>query len=106
MPYIISGIIIPILFIIYNIACYFKRKVSFLVGDEDITVIDDKFFSIQLWLSILNAVFISLIIYFEYKHESVIDLMYIVITYIGMNSLIKYIAVSKKYVERKGRKRV
>ncbi|WP_242863310.1 hypothetical protein [Clostridium botulinum] len=54
--FIVCGVIMPVVFIIYNIVYYFKKKVIYTIKDKNFIVINDEFFKIQLILSLLNSI--------------------------------------------------
>lgn len=69
MFFIICGVIVPILFVIYNIVYYFNKKVIYTIKDKNLVVINNKFFKIQLCLSCVNAILITIIVYLWDKFE-------------------------------------
>ncbi|KJZ92472.1 hypothetical protein ClosIBUN22A_CONTIG169g03521 [Clostridium sp. IBUN22A] len=69
MLFIICGLIVPIIFIIYNIICYLKRKVIYTINDSSLVIVDDRFFKLQLSLSLLNSLLVSVVVYIWEKQN-------------------------------------
>lgn len=99
MLFIIAGVIMPILFVIYNIVYYFKKKVIYTIKDKNFIIIDDKFFKIQLSLSFLNSILVSIVIYASDKYNLSFCLLLFILIYWGINYLIKFSAILLKYAE-------
>ncbi|NFL38673.1 hypothetical protein [Clostridium botulinum] len=99
--FIICGVIMPIVFIIYNIVYYFKKKVIYTIKDKNFIVINDEFFKIQLILSLLNSICISIVVYAWDKYNLKSGILFFILIYWGINYLIKIIGISKKYAEIK-----
>lgn len=97
MVFIICGVIMPISFVIYNIAYYFNKKVIYTIKDKNLVIINDKFFKIQLCLSCVNSILIAIIVYVWDKFNSPFGLLLFLLTFWGVNYLIKFIAILKKY---------
>ncbi|MEA4828316.1 MAG: hypothetical protein VB130_17120 [Clostridium sp.] len=93
------SIVAPLVFLIYNIMCYFKKKVIYTIKSEKFIIINDRFFNIQLLLSCINCILISVIAYLWEKFY----FQFGVILYLGVfwtiNYLIKGIAIFKKYAK-------
>ena len=92
------GVGFPVLFIIYNIIYYFKKKVIYTIKSEDFVIVSDDFFKIQLYLSCINAMLISIIVFVWGKFDSQYIALPVILTFWGINYLIKYISRIKKYV--------
>jgi len=99
MFFIICGVIMPILFVIYNIVYYFNKKVIYTIKDKNLIVINNKFFKIQLCLSCVNSILISIIVYVWDKSNSPFSFLIFMLTFWSINYLIKVIAILKKYVK-------
>ena len=99
MFFIICGVIMPISFIIYNIVYYFNKKVIYSIKDKNLVVINNKFFKIQLCLSCINAILITIVVYVWDKFDSPFGLLLFIVTFWGINYLIKFIAILKKYAK-------
>lgn len=99
MLFVICGIIMPILFIIYNIIYYLKRKVIYTIKDKNFIIIDYRFFKIQLSLSLVNAILVSIVVYAWDKYNLKFGLLFFMLIYWGINYSIKYIGILKKYAE-------
>jgi len=97
MFFIICGVIVPILFVIYNIVYYFKKKVIYTINDKNFVVINNKFFKIQLCLSCVNSILIAMVVYVWDKFNSPFSFLLFLLTFWSINYLIKFIAISKKY---------
>jgi len=91
--------VLSALYIIYNIICYFKENVIYSIRKDDLVIINHNFFKIQLYLSGVNAVALTIIIYVWDKFDLRFFFVPMAITFFGINYLIKYIARFKKYVE-------
>ncbi|WP_394872837.1 hypothetical protein [Clostridium butyricum] len=101
MLFIICGLIVPIIFIIYNIICYLKRKVIYTINDSSLVIVDDRFFKLQLSLSLLNSLLVSVVVYIWEKQNLKFGILLFIMVYWGINYLIKYIGILKKYVQMK-----
>lgn len=99
MFFIICGVIVPILFVAYNIVYYFNKKVIYTIKDKNLVVINNKFFKIQLCLSCVNAILITIIVYLWDKFEYQSGFLLFILTFWGINYLIKFIAILKKYAK-------
>lgn len=99
MFFIICGVIVPILFVIYNIVYYFNKKVIYTIKDKNFVVINNNFFKIQLCLSCVNAILITIIVYLWDKFEYQSGFLLFILTFWGINYLIKFIATLKKYAK-------
>ncbi|SEW34466.1 hypothetical protein SAMN05421659_11168 [[Clostridium] fimetarium] len=91
--------VLSALYIIYNIICYFKENVIYSIRKVNLVIINHNFFKIQLYLSCVNAVVLTIIIYVWDKFDLRFFFVPMSITFFGINYLIKYIARLKKYVE-------
>ena len=95
LKFVIFGIIIPILwFITYNIYCYKKKKVIYTIRKNDFKVIDDRFYAIQLSISIFNSICLTVIAY-NLKLDYMV-LLYLAVFWL-INYAIKWISIGKKY---------
>ncbi|APF21713.1 MULTISPECIES: hypothetical protein [Clostridium] len=101
MLFIICGLIVPIIFIIYNIICYLKRKVIYTINDSSLVIVDDRFFKLQLSLSLLNSLLVSVVVYIWEKQNLKFGILLFIMVYWGINYLIKYIGILKKYAQMK-----
>ena len=99
MFFILCGIIIPILFVIYNIVYYFNKKVIYAIKDKNLVIINNKFFKIQLCLSCINSILIAIVVYVWDKFHSPFSFLLFILTFWGINYLIKFIAILKKYAK-------
>lgn len=100
MFFIICGVIMPIVFIIYNIICYFNKKVIYTINNKKFVINNNNFFKIQLILSCINSILISIIVYEWEKHDSkFLGFLLFIVTFWGINYLIKFIAIFKKYAK-------
>lgn len=99
MFFIICGVILPIVFVIYNIIYYFNKKVIYTIKKDNFIIINDTFFKIQLFLSCLNAIFVSMVTYYLDKYNSSVGLLLFILIFWGINYLIKFIAILKKYAK-------
>ncbi|MPN17000.1 hypothetical protein SDC9_164349 [bioreactor metagenome] len=92
-------IVNPLLFLMYNIMCHFKKRIIYTIKSKNFIIINDKFFNIQLLLSFINCILISII---AYLWES-LNLQFGLALYLGVfwtiNYLIKGIAIFKKYAK-------
>ena len=99
MLFIICGVIMPILFVIYNMIYYFNKKVIYTIKDKNFIIVNDKFFKMQLFFSCLNAILVSIVIYFWDKYNSSLCLLFFILIFWGINYLIKFSAILKKYAK-------
>ena len=100
MFFTIIGIILPILFIIYNLVCYSKKIVIYTIKNKEFRVINENFYKIQLGLSIINSLFITINSYISDKVNYCIGFLLFISMFWGINYLIKFIAVSKGYATK------
>ena len=102
MFFIICGVIAPISFVIINIVYYFNKEVIYTIKDKNLVIINDKFFKIQLCLSCVNSILIAIEVYMQEKfnYPYPFGLLLFLLTFWGINYLIKVIAILKKYMKR------
>jgi len=99
MFFIICSVIFPISFVIYNIVYYFNKKVIYTIRDKNLVIINNKFFKIQLCLSCVNSILIAIVVYAWDKFDSRFVFLIFMLTFWGINYLIKFIAILKKYAK-------
>jgi len=99
MAVICFGVILPALFIIYNIIYYFNKKVIYTIKNNNFVIVSNDFFKIQLYLSCVNAILISIIVFVWDKFDFEFIALPVLLVFWGINYLIKYIIKVKKYVE-------
>jgi len=99
--FIICGVIAPISFVIINIVYYFNKEVIYTIKDKNLVIINDKFFKIQLCLSCVNSILIAIEVYMQEKfnYHYPFGLLLFLLTFWGINYLIKFIAILKKYAK-------
>lgn len=100
MIFLICGIIMPIIFIIYNLFCYYNGKIIYTINNKDLKVIDKKFFKLQLGMSIVNSILVSISIYITERINTIGGYLLFILIFWGINHLIKYIAVVKQYITK------
>ncbi len=98
MIFLIFGIIVPIIFIIYNLFCYYNEKIIYTINNKKLKVINKKFFKLQLGMSIVNSISIAIAIYFMEKVNVVGGYLFFILIFWGINYLIKFIAEVKGYI--------
>lgn len=99
MFFIICGVIVPILFVIYNIVYYLKKKVIYTIKNENFVIVSNNYFKVQLFLSCINSICISIIVYIWDKFNSQIYFLIFILTFWGINYLIKFIVILKEYAK-------
>lgn len=99
MFFIICGVIVPISFVIYNIVYYLKKRVIYTIKNKNFVIVNNNYFKIQLFLSCINSIFISIIVLIWDKFNSQLSFLLFVLTFWGINYLIKFIAILKKYAK-------
>lgn len=99
MFFIICGVIVPILFVIYNIVYYLKKKVIYTIKNKNLVIVDNNYFKVQLFLSFINSIFISIIVGIWDKLNSQTCFLLFILTFWGINYLIKFIAILKEYAK-------
>lgn len=96
---ILSNFMVAIFFL-HNIYCYKKNKVIYAINSNSFVIIDDKYFSLQLGISIINS--ISLLIlsinYSYFKISSGYTLCFLLVFWL-FNYMLKGIAILKKYAK-------
>lgn len=100
MVFFIFGIIVPIIFIIYNLFCYYNEKIIYAINSKELKVINKKFFKLQLGMSIINSILISVFSYVAENINYTIGYLFFISTFWGINYSIKYIAVVKQYIAK------
>lgn len=100
MFFVVIGIILPIIFVTYNLICYIKKIVIYTIKSEDFNVINENFYKIQLGLSLVNALFMVINSYIADKINNTIGFLLFMSVFWGVNCLIKFIAVSKGYATK------
>ena len=91
----ICNIIVPLLFVIYNIVYYFKKKVIYTLKNDDFIIINDDFYKIQLIVSCVNAISVSILLFAWQKYSFYFGLYLVIIVFWSFNYLIKVIAAWK-----------
>ncbi|MCR1952429.1 MULTISPECIES: hypothetical protein [Clostridium] len=100
MLFFICGVIIPMLFIVYNFICFSKKKIIYSVKIEDFRIINEDFFKLQLILSCINALFVSINAYIADRINYTIGFLLFISIFWGINYLIKFVAKLKGYIKR------
>ncbi len=94
------GILIALIFLLYNIYCYKFKKVIYTINSKDIFISNNKFYMVQFLINLFNISFLIIISYLSYLNNFNIQLY--VIYFLGifwiLNFLIKYIAIKFKYI--------
>lgn len=93
----ILGIIVPIVFLIYNIYCFKHKTVIYAIKSKEFIICNDKFFKLQLIMGILNSILLSMTS-FMWELNS---MQFGAVIYIGIFWMINYsvkgIAIAKGY---------
>lgn len=94
------GILIALIFLLYNIYCYKFKKVIYTINSKDIFISNNKFYMVQFLINLFNISFLIIISYLSYLNNFNIQLY--VIYFLGifwiLNFLIKYIGIKLKYI--------
>ncbi|OCA96658.1 hypothetical protein [Clostridium beijerinckii] len=102
--FIVFGIM-GIAFFIYSLLCSKKRKVIYAINEFNLVVLDDKYFDLQLKMSIINSIII--IIGASLTQVPQLDSIKLVLPFITVlifwivNFRLKRLAIIKKYAEIK-----
>lgn len=99
MFFIICGVVVPILFVIYNIVYYLKKKVIYTIKNKNFVIVNNNYFKVQLLLSCINSILISIIVRMWDKLNSQIYFLLFILTFWGINYLIKFISILKEYAK-------
>ncbi|MBE6087801.1 MAG: hypothetical protein E7206_07100 [Clostridium beijerinckii] len=97
--------IMGIAFFSYSLLCSKKRKVIYAINEFNLVVLDDKYFDLQLKMSIINSIII--IIGASLTQVPQLDSIKLVLPFITvlifwiMNFRLKRLAIIKKYVQIK-----
>ena len=91
----ICNIIVPLLFVIYNVVYYFKKKVIYTLKNDDFIIINDDFYKIQLIVSCVNAISVSILLFAWQKYSFSFGLFLFLAVFWSFNYLIKVIAAWK-----------
>jgi hypothetical protein len=95
--------IIGIIFFIYSLLCFKIRKVMCTINKQEFTVLDDRYFDLQLKVSIANS--IVLVVggatsqMFQLGEIKSSILFITVLVFSVINDVLKKIAVNKKYAQ-------
>lgn len=100
MFFVVIGIILPIIFVAYNLICYIKKMVIYTIKNEDFKIINKDFYKIQLGLSLINALCMVINSYIADKISNTIGFLLFMSVFWGINYLIKFIAISKGYATK------
>lgn len=84
MFFIICSVITPILFAIYNIVYYLKKKVIYTIKNENFVIVSNNYFKVQLFLSCVNSILISIEAYTWYKFNSQKYFLLFILTFWGL----------------------
>ena len=102
--FIVFGIM-GIAFFIYSLLCSKKRKVIYAINEFNLVVLDDKYFDLQLKMSIINSIII--IIGASLTQVPQLDSIKLVLPFITvlifwiMNFRLRKLAILKKYAQIK-----
>lgn len=99
MFFLLCGVVVPILFVAINIVYYFDKKVIYTIKDKNFVVIKNNFFRIQLCLSCINSILMTIEAYVWDKFHSPFGYLLFLLTFWGINYLIKFITISLKYAK-------
>ena len=95
--------LIGITFFIYGLLCCKKRKVIYTINKQEFTVLDDRYFGLQLKVSIVNSIVIvcgGITSQISQSGEGKSSIMFItVLIFWIINYFLKKIAVNKRYAQ-------
>ena len=101
MNEVIGFSLVGIVFSIYSLLCCKKRKVIYTINKPEFTVLDDRYFDLQLQVSIANSIVLviggiasSQLVEFKSSILFITILIFSIINY-----CLKKIAVNKKYAQ-------
>lgn len=99
------AIVPTILYFIYSIVCYKNKKVTYIMESKKgkFTILNDKYYKIQLIFSILNCILLILesilLIPGSFERDSSTYLIFYVLTFWTINYLLKWISLKKNYAQ-------
>lgn len=92
--------LIGVIFLIYSVVYSRKRKVIYTINTPKFIVLDDRYFNLQLKISILNSIILVIggsISQFFYNKSTI--LFGTILIFWIINYCLKWIAINKKYVQ-------
>lgn len=86
-----------LIWFIYNIICYKKKKINYMVKANEFTAKDDKYYKMQLIFGIANSVLMILVVLVTIKKDYHIQLIVFFLTNAVVNFILRYVAIIIKY---------
>ena len=88
-----------LIFLIYSIISYKKKRIIYTIRNKKINVLKDDYYKIQLLFCLFNCILLileSLIIYNKININLFVS--YYLVTFWAINYLLKFIAIKMKYL--------
>ena len=92
---------IALIFLIYSIISYKKKRIIYTIRNENINVLKDDYYKMQLLFCVFNCILLvleSVIIYND--SNASLFLCYYVATFWIVNYLLKFIAIKMEYLNK------
>ena len=100
MAFLVIGVLAPLIFFIYNVICYFNKKVIYTIKSDKFIVINNTFYSLQLMLSCINCVLLFVLSFLlDYVQELQLNVICYLLIFWVINYFIKGIAILMKYAK-------
>lgn len=92
-------ILIGLVFVIYNLICFWRKKIIYTISNPNLCIVDDKYFKLQLIISMLNTIILTFggILSSLSKNKEMALILVVIIFWI-INYFLKWIAISKKMI--------
>ncbi|WP_455538013.1 hypothetical protein [Terrisporobacter sp.] len=92
---------IAVIFLIYSIILCRKKRIIYTIGREEISVLKDDYYKIQLLFCVFNSILLILESAIFYNNTNMsLFACYYVITFWIVNYLLKFIAIKMNYLNK------
>lgn len=90
---------IAVIFLIYSIISFRKRRIIYAINNEKIKVVKDNYYNLQLSFCVLNSILLILESVIFYNNTNIsLFVCYYLVTFWIVNYLLKFIAIKMKYL--------
>lgn len=99
MYLIILGIFMPLMLLVHNVLCFKNKKIMYALNNNSFTIINDKYYILQLVIGILNLFILFAIGFTMQYHTIQLGSLFYIFSFWILNYTIKGIALLLKYIE-------
>lgn len=82
---------------IYNIVCYKKKKINYMIKANAFTVKNEEYYKMQLRFGIADSILMVLSVLITIKKDYHLQIIFSLLTYTIVNFVLRYAAIIKKY---------